>query len=292
MTMTKGGNVAILEGAAQLLARYDVIFCDVWGVLHNGLRAYAPAGDALARFRAAGGTVVLVSNSPARSSSLATLLDRVGVRRDAWDAAVTSGDLTRTHLTERGYRRIFHIGSPGDTRVFAGLDIELVELKRAAAVVCTAPFDYAADADACHRSLLTEALARSLPFVCGNPDLVVDVDGELYICAGTVAQLYETMGGKVYWAGKPHRPAYEAAHKLAPNVRGRDVSPERILAIGDAVRTDLAGAAQYGVDCLLVADGIHRDQLLLDGRVDAAQLGKLLDGVPHRPVGVIPALVW
>lgn len=292
MTMTKGDDVAILDGAAQLFARYDVIFCDVWGVLHNGLRAYAAAGDALARFRAAGGTVILLSNSPARSSSLATLLDRVGVRRDAWDAAVTSGDLTRAHLTERGYHRIFHIGSPGDTRVFAGLDIELVELERAAAVVCTAPLDCVSDADACHQLLLARALALSLPLVCGNPDLVVEVDGELYICAGTVAQLYESMGGKVYWAGKPHKPAYEAAHKLAQEVRGRDVSPERIIAIGDAVRTDLAGAAQYGMDCLLVAQGIHRDELLSDGRVDAVKLGRLLDGIPHRPVGVIPALAW
>jgi len=288
MTMTKGDDVAILDGAAPLFARYDVIFCDVWGVLHNGLRAYAAAGDALARFRAAGGTVVLVSNSPARSSSLATLLDLVGVRRDAWDAAVTSGDLTRAHLNERGYRRIHHIGPPGDERVFVGLDIERVELDRAAAIVCTG----ITDEQESHRPLLFRALELSLPFVCANPDLVVEVDGELFLCAGTVAQLYESMGGKVYWLGKPHNPAYEAAHKLAEEVRGRAVERERIIAIGDAVRTDLAGAVRYGIDCLLVAHGIHRDELLSDGQIDRVQLRRLLDGVPHRPVGVTPALAW
>lgn len=292
MTTVTNDLVPVLEGAGRLLGAYDVVFCDVWGVLHNGVTPYAAAGDALARFRAAGGTVVLVSNAPAPSSSVVKLLDHIGVRRDAWDKAITSGDLTRTHLTERNYRLIHHIGPEGDLRVFAGLDIERVDLTRASAIVCTGVVDDRRETGEMYRPLLDRALDRSLPLVCGNPDLVVDVGGELFACAGMVAALYESIGGSVYWAGKPHAPAYEGAHELARAVRGSAIDRTRILAIGDAVRTDLAGAAGYDVGCLLIAHGIHRDELMPSGRIDAGRLAALLQTTPHRPVAAMPALAW
>ncbi len=292
MTGSSTDIVPIIDGAAELLAAYEVVFCDVWGVLHNGIEPYAEAGEALARFRAQGGTVILVSNSPASSSSLAKLLDRVGVCRDAWDAAITSGDLTRTHITTRGYRLIHHIGPEHDRRVFRGLDISPVALDRATAIVCTGIVDDQCETGESYRPLLSRALARQMPFVCGNPDLVVDVGGELLPCAGSVATIYESMGGDVYWAGKPHEPAYEAARGLAHEIRSRSVDKGQILAIGDAVRTDLAGAAGYGIDCLLVAHGIHRDELMPTGRLDPARLEALLRTSPHRPVASVPALAW
>ncbi len=296
MTRTAGGVAdelaPILDGAARLLRDYDVVFCDVWGVLHNGVGPYAAAGDALARFRAAGGTVVLVSNSPSPSSSVAVLLDRIGVRRDAWDAAITSGDLTRSHIAERGFRRVHHIGPRRDLHVFAGLDVERVELARASAVVCTGVVDDRRETGETYRPLLEEALERALPLVCGNPDLVVEVGGELLPCAGIVAALYESMGGRVHWAGKPHAPAYAGAQRLAESIRGGRVARDRILAIGDAVRTDLAGAAGYGVDCLLIAHGIHRDELMTGDRIDAVRLAALLRSTPHRPVAAMRALAW
>jgi len=292
MTKTTTDLVPVLEGAGRLLDAYDVVFCDVWGVLHNGVEPYAAAGDALARFRAAGGTVVLVSNSPAPSSSVATLLDRIGVRRDAWDAAITSGDLTRTHLTERGYQRIHHIGPRRDLHVFAGLDLERVDLTRAAAIVCTGVVDDQRETGETYRPLLLEAHERALPLVCGNPDLVVEVGGELLPCAGVVAALYESLGGSVYWAGKPHAPAYDGALQLAQSRRDDHVQRSRILAIGDAVRTDLAGAANFGVDCLLIAHGIHRDELMSGSRIDPDSLTRLLQSTPHRPVAAMSALTW
>lgn len=290
MSSLSADTVPIIGGAGELLAAYDVVFCDVWGVLHNGIGAYADAGKALARFRAQGGTVILVSNSPASSSSLARLLDRIGVRRHAWDAAITSGDLTRSHITQRGYRLIHHIGPERDQRVFAGLDVSPVALERAAAIVCTGVVDDRREAGESYRPLLSKALLRRMPFVCGNPDLVVDVGGELLPCAGAVATIYEAMGGDVYWAGKPHQPAYEAARQLAQQIRGRPVDKDRILAIGDALRTDLAGAADYGIDCLLVAHGIHRDEVMRAGHIDPVRLEKLLRTSPNRPIAVIPAL--
>ncbi|MCL4767591.1 MAG: TIGR01459 family HAD-type hydrolase [Hyphomicrobiaceae bacterium] len=282
----------ILDGAARLLGGYDVVFCDVWGVLHNGVAPYAAAGEALARFRARGGTVVLVSNSPSPSSSVAALLDRIGVDRNAWDAAITSGDLTRAHIADRGIRRVHHIGPRRDLNVFAGLDVERVELARASAIVCTGVVDDRRETGETYRPILIGARERALPLVCGNPDLVVEVGGELLPCAGAVAALYELMGGHVYWAGKPHAPAYTGAHQLAESLRGGAVSHNRILAIGDAVRTDLAGAAGYGVDCLLIAHGIHRDELMRAGRIDPGRLAALLQSTPHRPVAAMTALAW
>lgn len=292
MMKISDGLVPVLDGVERLLGTYDVVFCDVWGVLHNGIVPYADAGEALARFRSAGGTVVLLSNSPAPSSSVAILLERIGVRRDAWDTALTSGDLTRAYLTDREYRRIHHIGPPADARVFRGLDIERVDLVQASAIVCTGVVDDRRDTDETYRPLLMEAQERALPFVCGNPDLVVEVGGELLPCAGVVAALYESMGGDVYWAGKPHTPAYEGARRLAQSIRGGTITPDRILAIGDSVRTDLAGAASYGVDCLLIGHGIHRDELMSGSRIDRPSLTRLLQSTPHRPVAAMPALAW
>lgn len=284
--------VPVLDGAASLLGQYDAVFCDVWGVLHNGVTPYAAAGAALARFRAAGGTVVLVSNAPSPSSVVTVFLDHIGVRRDAWDAIVTAGDLTRMHLEESGYRRIHHIGPLLDMRVFEGLRIEHVGLEHASAVVCTGVADDQDETGESYRPLLSRAIELSLPLVCGNPDLVVDIGGILLPCAGAVAVLYESMGGDVHWAGKPHRPAYKAAHHLAERASDKPVAQDRILAIGDAVRTDLAGAAGYGVDCLLIGQGIHRDELMPGGRLEPARLNRLLRTTPHRPVAAMPELAW
>lgn len=291
MTNTPETSVPILSGAGRLLSQYDAIFCDVWGVLHNGVQPYAAAGEALARFRAAEGVVVLVSNAPSPSEMVAKMLDRIGVRRDAWDAIITSGDLTRAYLQERQYRFIHHIGSPRDMRIFAGLPVEHVALERAAAIVCTGVADASQTAEI-YRPILARGIELALPFVCGNPDLVVEIGGKLLPCAGAVATLYEQMGGDVYWAGKPHAPAYAAAHQLAERVRNRPIERKRILAIGDAVRTDLVGAANYGVDCLLVAHGIHRDELLRGHEVHPERLEQLLQSTPHRPIAAMAALAW
>jgi HAD superfamily hydrolase (TIGR01459 family) len=220
------------------------------------------------------------------------VLARVGVRRDAWDAIISSGDLTRAYLAERRLRRIHHLGPPRDLPLFKGLDVERVALSAASAIVCTGVVDDANETGESYRPLLAEARERDLPLVCGNPDLVVDVGGVLLPCAGAVAAVYEAMGGDVFWAGKPHAPAYEGALHLAEAALGKSVDRRRILAIGDAVRTDLAGAGAYGIDCLLVAQGIHRQELMPSGRLDRAKLDLLLSSSEHRPVAAMTALAW
>lgn len=282
----------ILTGASELLRRYAVVICDVWGVVHNGVTAYAAAGDALARFRAQGGVVVLLSNAPSPGEVVSMLLDAKAVRRDAWDALVTSGDITRVHVREQGFRAVHHIGEERDLPVFRTLDVARVPLDRAEAIVCTGLADEANETADVYRPVLLEARRRRLPLICANPDLVVEVAGVLYPCAGSIAAIYEEMGGPVFWAGKPHRVAYEMAFAAAEKLTGRTPDPRRVLAIGDAVRTDVAGAVGAGIDALMIGAGIHKADLMPDGRIDPSVLAALTAPPAPRPIAAMPELCW
>jgi HAD superfamily hydrolase (TIGR01459 family) len=284
-------GVPVLDQAGKLLARYDVLISDVWGVVHDGVWALPPACAALTAFREQGGAVVLLSNAPAPSEQVAELLDKKKVPRSAWDRLVTSGDVTRSLIAESHHRKVFHIGWQSDRSVFDGADIELVGEEEADLVVATELNDYRTETPEQYRPLLERFAVRGVPFVCGNPDLVVHVGHDLLPCAGALALIYEELGGSVAWAGKPYRPAYDLALEAARTARGgHPVDPAKVLVIGDAVRTDLAGARLMGFDSLFIAGGIHRDETIRDGAVDPAGLEAVLAGSPVRPVAAMGAL--
>jgi HAD superfamily hydrolase (TIGR01459 family) len=280
----------ILPGAGALLENYDVLFCDIWGVVHDGVRAYEAAGEALVTFRQNGGTVVLLSNAPMPWEAVAALLDDKAVLREAWDAIVTSGDITLDYVAARGWKRVFKVEYDFDTSMFDKMPVEGVSVAQAEAIVCAGMRDHLHETPEAYLPELETAVKRGLEFVCANPDLVVDVGGKLIQCAGTLAQLYESIGGRVYWAGKPHGPAYESALRTAERIRGNSVARSRILAVGDSVRTDMAGAAGFGIDGLLVAGGIHREEILAGGEIDPAALARLLPAQQPHPVAAVAAL--
>lgn len=276
----------IIVCAGPLLARYDAVFCDVWGVLHNGRTAHAEAGEALARLRAGGGCVVLVSNAPVPADGVERVLQRTGVRRDAWDAIVSSGDIALAHIAEQGYERLHRVGpARRDSRLFQRLPGPAAALHEADAIVCTGLVDDANEQVEHYRPLIEEGVARRLPFVCANPDLVVDVGDKRFLCAGSIAAEYERCGGAVFWAGKPHPSAYAAALRSATELRGTEPECTRILAIGDAVRTDLAAAQGMGIDALFIASGIHRDAVMANGSIDRERLACVF-----APAGTPPAI--
>lgn len=284
----------IITAAGPLLTRYDVVFCDVWGVMHNGRRAYAKAGAALARFRTQGGTVILVSNAPIPASGVERVLEKTGVRRDAWDAIVSSGDIALSHIAEKGYRRMHWVGpSKRDYALYVRLNAPSVALSEADAIVCTGLEDDRTETVADYRSLIEEGVARALPLVCANPDLIVDVGAVQLPCAGSIAAEYERLGGHVFWAGKPHPAAYRTALALAAELRGAAPALGSILAIGDAVRTDLAAAQGLGVDGLFIAAGIHKNELMTGETIDRARLARLF-GAPDTPPAIAAAteLAW
>ena len=290
------GPPVLLDGLKAVAERYDVLLCDVWGVVHNGLSAYEAAVEALIRFRAKGGQVVLVSNAPRPGGAVAAQLDRLGVPRAAYDAVVTSGDLTRFGVEERIGQVLHHMGPPRDLPIFEGLPVRFGSVEEADYVVCSG-FDAE---DEGHESVETylprlEAMRRrSLWMLCANPDLVVERGHDLIPCAGAIAQAYEALGGEVYYAGKPHRPVYERAVATAAALAGRDAVPrERVLAVGDAIRTDIAGAAAFGIDSILVARGIHAQDLGLHlGPLVSQSVQDWIAQQEAQPTAVMERLVW
>jgi HAD superfamily hydrolase (TIGR01459 family) len=293
-TASESDGVAEVRGLSTLAGNYDLILCDIWGVLHNGLVAFAPAADALSRFRAGGGRVVLVSNAPRPGSGVAAQLDKVGVPRTAWDAIVTSGDLTRAAVIEREGQIVHHLGPERDRPIFAGLNVRFGDIEEAEYVVCSGFRDDETETVDDYRDALERMRARDLWMICANPDIVVERGDRLVPCAGALAVAYEEMGGRVFYAGKPHRPVYEAALQMAAKLRGGEPVPlDRVLAIGDAMRTDIAGAAAFGIPSLLVARGIHAIELGMEaGGLDAAHVREWLTTQPCRPQGVCEHLVW
>lgn len=283
----------ILSHAGPLLERYDVIFCDVWGVVHNGVTAYEGACRALETFRSGGGTVILVSNAPVPKRRVADMLESRHVPQAAWDDIVSSGDIALAHVQKRGFTRLYCIGPQDrDQALFGALKARSVSLQESEAIICTGLTDDRNEKPDDYRGLLEEALTLRLPFVCANPDLVVDVGGTLLYCAGAIADLYAHMGGAVYWAGKPHLNSYETAHHRAEALRDENVPRGKILIIGDSLRTDMKGAETFGSDALFIASGIHRHETMDGISLSAKGLADLF--VPGSPpaIAAMAELRW
>jgi HAD superfamily hydrolase (TIGR01459 family) len=277
---------------ASLAPAYDVVLCDVWGVVHNGVVAFADACTALTQFRRQGGTVVLITNAPRPSTVVMTILDGLGVPREVYDAIVSSGDVTRTIITARAGQRAFHVGPERDVPMFADLDTPLAPVESADYVVCSGLYDDTTETPQDYNALIEIMLERGLTMVCANPDVVVERGDKLVYCAGAIADLYAAAGGSVLYAGKPYRPIYQQAVEVARSARGRETDPARLLAIGDSVRTDLKGAAAFGIDCLFVTAGIHAEELGRRDRPDAAALGDIFAAAGLAPKAVTQRLVW
>jgi HAD superfamily hydrolase (TIGR01459 family) len=260
------------SGLAQIAADYDAILCDVWGVIHNGREAYPVACAALERFRAERGPVVLISNAPRPSTALYGQLQEVGVPRSAWSAYVTSGDVTRALLSERAPGPAWAVGPPRDAPLYDGLDLEFADGPESAAfIACTSPFDDENDKPEDYRSLFEVALANDLEMICANPDRMVQKGDRLIYCAGALAELYESMGGRALMAGKPHAPIYRRALKALAGELGREPDLSRVLCIGDGVSTDARGAQHQGIDCLFLWGGVHAADLNNGAEAPAAE---------------------
>jgi HAD superfamily hydrolase (TIGR01459 family) len=286
------GNWALVEFVETLDevgARYSAILCDVWGVVHNGVTPYPGACEALARARAKGIAVVLITNSPRPRDGVETQLKAIGCRPDAWDSVVTSGDVTRELIAE-GPRRVFHIGPERDQPIFDGLDVELTEESEAATVVCTGLFDDEAETPDDYADLLRRLRSRNLPFVCANPDLVVERGHRMIFCAGSIAREYSLLGGRTLIAGKPFKPIYDAALEVAGEALGRTLEKSEALAIGDGMLTDIKGATDNGFDVLYVSGGVHARDYGDPLDPDRDQLLAFLASHGERPVASIPRL--
>lgn len=280
------------EHFSTLAGGYDAVLSDVWGVIHNGVTATPTACDALTRFREAGGTVMLITNAPRPGAVVIKFLDNLKVPHSAYDGIVSSGDVTRSAMAARPDKSVFHIGPPRDLPIFDGLGLRFVPLEQADYVVCTGLRNDEAETPETYRAELDELRRRDMFMLCGNPDLVVERGDKLIYCAGAIADLYSTLGGNVFYAGKPHRPIYELALERVAALRGGPPVRKRVLAIGDSVRTDLRGATDFGIDCLFVTAGIHAEELGDRHAPDPAALGRMFADAGIAPKAVARRLAW
>lgn len=244
-----------LSGLGQIADDYDAVFCDIWGVIHNGREPFIQACEALERFRERG-PVVLISNSPRPSVTIPDSFLSLGVPGEFWDAIVTSGDATIDALARRAPGPAFKIGPERDDPLYAGLELNFTDLDSAVFISCTGMFDDEEHPDD-YTELLGEARGRNLPMICANPDMKVKVGEKVVWCGGALAKVYEDMGGEVIYAGKPHDPIYRLCRAWLDEVTGHIPPPERILCIGDNIFTDLLGAQAQKMDCLFIQDGLH-----------------------------------
>lgn len=253
----------IIDNLAEIGGDYGVLFCDLWGCVHNGKIAYPAAISALQAYRAGGGKVALVTNAPRPRRLVADQIARLGVPKDAWDDIVTSGDAAQDAMfAGRVGRRVWHVGPDRDMGFFTETDhpeaasVIRVPLEEAEGIVVTGPYDDMTETPEDYRERLYVARERGLPLLCANPDLVVDYGEQRLYCAGALAQLYEEMGGEALYFGKPHAPIYDLARRRLGV--GTEV---RALAIGDGIGTDILGAVNQGIDSLFVTGGLAAEHM-------------------------------
>ncbi|MFT7253969.1 MAG: HAD superfamily hydrolase (TIGR01459 family) [Paracoccaceae bacterium] len=273
----------IIASLSEISDNYDVLFCDLWGCVHDGLRPYPDAVEALRAFKAKGGTVLLLTNSPRPRDSVERQLARMGVPRDCWDVIASSGDSARAAML-RGMvgKKVYFIGEDRDQTFFDpmqlvedAVEIQQVPLDQAEGIVCTGPFDPTADPDVM-RSEFLYAKTKGLKLLCANPDIVVDRGEDREWCAGALAKLYTEMGGESLYFGKPHPPIYNLARARLTQM-DMSVPDSRILAVGDGVFTDVQGALGENLDCLFITGGLAREETDTDTQPNQEKLTTYLE---------------
>ncbi|WP_454019147.1 TIGR01459 family HAD-type hydrolase [Azospirillum sp. Marseille-Q6669] len=289
-------DIVQLSGIAPVIDRYDGVILDLWGVLHDGERPYPGVPECLDRLRAAGKVICLLSNAPRRTGGVIAKLDGMGIGRERYHHVMTSGEAAYDALRDRDDpwhaalgQRLYHIGPDRDMDVYEGLGYTLAASPdEADFVVNTGIVDFG-ESLSVYEPALEACRRRNLPMVCANPDLIVMVGEQMVICAGTLAQRYEAMGGDVFWHGKPHAPVYDRCLSLM-GIKDKG----RILAVGDSLRTDVAGANAAGIDVALVTFGIHRDELggAWGEAVDPDKLAAAAAAAGHQPTYGLPSLRW
>jgi len=283
----------IITALSEISADYRALFVDLWGCVHDGVRALPEAVAALQAYRQTGGIVVLLTNSPKPRKGVEVQLEHFGVPRDAWDTIATSGDSARAAMFRGAVgERVFFIGEDRDMPFFEPIkvvedpvEITLTKLDSATGIVCTGPFDPMAD-PADLRPQLLYAKQKGLKLLCANPDIVVDRGERREWCAGAVALLYTEMGGESLYFGKPHPPIYDLARRRLTQIDA-SISDRAILAIGDGIQTDVRGAMGEEIDSLFISGGLARAETKTEGQPDAEALTAYLDVEKAAPTFTI-----
>lgn len=280
-------HIPIVDAVSPLLGDTQAWICDIWGVVHNGVAAFPEAVDACNRFRAQGGVVLLLTNAPRPAGAVEDQLAKLNVPRTAFDAVLTSGDLTLSLILQHRTKPMLHLGPDRDKGLFAGQGVRLTGIADAEVIVCSGLYDDETETAEDYRERLTSPAHRGVPMICANPDVTVARGDKIIECAGALAALYDTLGGPVIYAGKPHLPIYDMACQMIHAAKGNAVSKHNILAIGDGVNTDIKGAANAGLRSIFVASPVHVHEALTP-----ASVSRLFANTATPPAAAMSRLAW
>lgn len=272
----------VYEGLSDFSDRYDFFILDVWGVLYDGMTSYEGAPEAMDYLKSRGKRVLLLSNSPKRAARLKEkVITAIGIAPDTYEALLTSGEAAHAHMrAHHNGQRVYTFVTDEPFTALDGLNVTRVADVNDADFIYGSLVPRDAETDD-YTQILAEALSRKIPFVCGNPDRVVGYGENLVLCAGSLAEAYENMGGPVIWIGKPYRPIYDQAWEAL----GRP-DKSRMVAIGDSLLTDISGAVNFGCDVIWNVTGIHWDELQSKDRLDSGKVVAALEGQP-QPAGLM-----
>lgn len=275
-----------INGLSEVFGLYDGFILDLWGVVHDGVAPFAGTLPALTALKKAKKRIWLLSNAPRRAYTVVEKLTQMGVTPELYDGILTSGEASRQALQDgliaKWGRRCLHIGSTRDLSLFEELDVEIVKDPAQADFVLNSGVEAFSDTIEKYRPLLQKCAEGNLPMLCANPDRVVHVEDALVICAGTLADTYAAFGGDVTYFGKPYRGVYRSCLQ--------DLGTRRVLAVGDSMLTDIAGATGAGLDSVLVTSGIHREEFAAEA--EAPDLQQFLANYPYRPNYIIKSFGW
>jgi len=283
----------IINKLSEISSKYDAIFCDLWGCLHNGIEPFEEAVCALNNFSKSGGIVHLLTNSPRPSSDVYRQLDKIGVPRDIYQGITASGDASREALASGKYgKKICHIGPARDEIFFEGINeevfpkniqIDRVPFNKAEGIVCTGLFDDEVETPSDYTEQLLEAKNRGLKMLCANPDIQVDRGTHRIYCAGSIAKAFNDMGGTAHNYGKPHSPIYQLARIKLNDIAGKVIPDANILCVGDGIHTDINGAVKENLDSLFVTGGLAAEETNTFKQPEKAKLNKFLTASQLTP---------
>lgn len=282
--------IPMYHGLSPLAGRYDAYIVDLWGVMHDGVRAFPAAVACLERLHGQGKRILILSNAPRRAAEVIARNAEIGLPARACDFVMSSGEETWQHLARRAAgERCYHLGPGRDLGMREGLAYVFVDDMAAADLILNTGALLNTDTAESYDALLRPAASRGVPMVCANPDLEVIRGDTREICAGAIAARYEALGGVVRYHGKPHPGIYRTCFALLDGI-----ARPRIAAIGDSLRTDIAGAVTAGIDGLFVTGGLQGAELSVDaeGNADPARLAALCDAAGVHPSAALPVLRW
>lgn len=283
---TMRNDIPVINGLEHLADDYDAYIFDIWGVIHNGVRAYPGVARCLKELKSRGKHICMLSNSPNRAHYMPQQLESMGITPDLYDHVITSGESVWRDIKKHEGEYIYCFYDDENPTSIDGINVHRVYDPYDADVALISHLPR--DAEIKHyQNIMQILLDKGAPVICANPDKVVDVGGTLYPCAGGVADAFEAMGGDVHWHGKPHAPVYEWALDLMGNP-----PKDRVLAVGDSIRTDVTGAVNFGMDVLWNAVGIHWHEISYQNEINQDKIKQAMQGLSHYPKAILNGLAW